>query len=303
MSALILHHYALSPFSEKIRRLFAYKQLPWAAVEQPLMAPKPDLVPLTGGYRRIPVLQIGADVYCDTALIARVIEEQHPAPPVLPAALAGSIALIEDWADNRLFHQVVPPVVVELLPALPPEFLVDRAAMTGGFSRATLEAAAPHAETQIAQSLIHLESQLTHAPWLLGAAFTVADAACYHCLWFMQNSPRLFEEVKKRPALHDWFSRIAAMSGDRPETLTNAQALDLARDARPQDVGRGVCADPVLRAGQEIEIIADDYGQEITRGRLVQLTPDRVTVTREDPRVGEVAVHYPRAGYRLTVSG
>jgi hypothetical protein len=59
----------------------------------------------------------------------------------------------------------------------------------------------------------------------------------------------------------------------------------------------------VLRAGQEIEIIADDYGQEITRGRLVQLTSDRVTVTREDPRAGEVAVHYPRAGYRLTVSG
>lgn len=303
MSALILHHYALSPFSEKIRRLLASKKLAWLGVEQPLMAPKPDLTPLTGGYRRIPVLQIGADVYCDTALIARVIEERHPALSALPTGQAGSIALVEDWADHRLFLQVVPPVVVELLPALPPEFLVDRAAMTSGFSRASLAAAAPHAETQIVQSLNHLESQLAQTPWLLGREFTVADAACYHCLWFMQNSPRLFEAVRNRPALYGWFSRIAALDGDRQETLGTVAALDLARDAEPADLGRGVCADPVLRAGQAIEIVADDYGREVTHGRLVQLTPDRVTVTREDPRVGVVAVHYPRAGYRVTVSG
>ena len=69
MSDVILHHYALSPFSEKVRRVLAYKQIPWRAVEQPIMAPKPDLRPLTAGYRRVPVMQIGADVYCDTAVI------------------------------------------------------------------------------------------------------------------------------------------------------------------------------------------------------------------------------------------
>lgn len=303
MAALILHHYALSPFSEKIRRILAYKQLPWTAVEQPLMAPKPDLIPLTGGYRRIPVLQIGADIYCDTALIARVIEERYPDRTVLPAALAGSLSLIEDWADHRLFFQVVPPVVVELLPALPPEFLQDRSAMTPGFSRSQLEASAPHAETQILQSLARLQSQLARSAWLLGDTFTVADAACYHCLWFLQNSPRLFAEIRGRPAVYDWFSRIAALDGDRSETMTNAEALDLAREARPEDTGRGVNTEPGLPAGSEIEITADDYGQETTRGRLVQLTSERVTVVREDSRVGEVAVHYPRAGYRLTVVG
>ena len=70
---LLLHHYDASPFSEKVRKVFAHKHLPWHSVEQPNMMPKPDLVPLTGGYRRIPVLQIGADVYCDTQLIVRVI--------------------------------------------------------------------------------------------------------------------------------------------------------------------------------------------------------------------------------------
>ncbi len=113
MSAIIFHHYPLSPFSEKIRRILAYKGLPWCSVQQPLMMPKPDLVALTGGYRRIPVLQIGADVYCDTALIARRLDELYPAKPLLPPAQAGLIGMVEDWADHRLFFQCVPPVIVQ----------------------------------------------------------------------------------------------------------------------------------------------------------------------------------------------
>ena len=102
MSDIIFHHYALSPFSEKIRRILAYKKLAWHAVDQPLMMPKPDLIALTGGYRRIPVLQMGADVYCDTALIARHLDALYPDRPVLPAAQAGLIAMLEDWADHVL---------------------------------------------------------------------------------------------------------------------------------------------------------------------------------------------------------
>jgi len=78
MSQIILHHYDISPFSEKVRRVLAFKDIAWRAVEQPMMAPKPELTPLTGGYRRIPVMQIGADVYCDTALIIRRLEFLHP---------------------------------------------------------------------------------------------------------------------------------------------------------------------------------------------------------------------------------
>jgi glutathione S-transferase len=94
MAEVVLHHYPLSPFSEKIRRVLAYKEIPWRAVEQPIMAPKPDLTPLTGGYRRIPVLQIGADIYCDTALMVRVLERLYPARPTLPPTLAGAASVI-----------------------------------------------------------------------------------------------------------------------------------------------------------------------------------------------------------------
>ena len=68
---LILHHYDFSNFSEKVRLVFALKQIGWDSVIIPSYLPKPDYLPLTGGYRRTPALQVGSDIYCDTRLIVR----------------------------------------------------------------------------------------------------------------------------------------------------------------------------------------------------------------------------------------
>jgi glutathione S-transferase len=183
MPDLILHHYPQSHFAEKIRRILAYKGLPWRAVEQPMVMPKPDLVPLTGGNRRIPVLQIGADVYCDTACIARRLEQLQPEPPCIPSVHAGVIALIEEWAGQRLMFQTLLPVFFELLPTIPPEFLDDRAAMSPGLSTEVIVKNAPHAWSQALASFDRLESQLHDRRFLLGNAFSLADAACFFPLW------------------------------------------------------------------------------------------------------------------------
>src|SRR6266851_3672405 len=78
MVDIILHHYDTSPYAEKIRVAFGIKGLAWSSVEIPRIMPKPDLMPLTGGYRKTPVLQIGADVYCDTQRILREIDAIDP---------------------------------------------------------------------------------------------------------------------------------------------------------------------------------------------------------------------------------
>ncbi len=300
MNNLIFHEYALSPFSEKIRRLFAFKGVRWQSVEQPIVAPKPDLTPLTGGYRRIPVLQIGADIYCDTALIARVVERLHDTPSCLPPSQQGVIALVEDWADHRFFMQVVPPVVVKLLPNLPPEFFADRAAMSPGFKQEQLAAAAPHAWRQARQSLLRLDQQLQASAFLCGDSFSLADAACYHCVWFIKNSPMHFAEVMPFTALARWFNTIERFAGDTKQVITAAQALAVARDSSPQDIAGGCVADQELSANNQISIVADDYGNEQTIGRLVRLSSSEIVITREDEQVGTVAVHYPRAGYRVS---
>src|SRR5260221_12383972 len=88
---IILHHYDTSPFSEKPRVMFGVKGLSWRAVTQPAIMPKPELTPLTGGYRRAPVMQIGADVFCDSQAALAELERRAPSPePEQGAAWAGN---------------------------------------------------------------------------------------------------------------------------------------------------------------------------------------------------------------------
>src|SRR5256885_8895938 len=123
---LILHHYASSPFSEKIRLVMGYKKLVWYSVIVPAILPKPDVVALTGGYRRTPFLQVGADVWCDTALMCRVIDRFAPKPPLYPDAAGGVQEAIAPWADTALFWTAVPYTLQpagaqHLLARLPPQ--------------------------------------------------------------------------------------------------------------------------------------------------------------------------------------
>ena len=94
MSDMILHHYPTSPFSEKVRVAFGIKGLTWKSVIIPSFLPEPNIMPLTGGYRKTPVLQIGADIYCDTQLILREIERRAPEPTLYPSQTCG---LAEAW--------------------------------------------------------------------------------------------------------------------------------------------------------------------------------------------------------------
>jgi len=299
MSDIIFHHYALSPFSEKIRRILAFKKLAWHAVDQPLMMPKPDLIALTGGYRRIPVLQIGADVYCDTALIARRLDALAPTPALLPAAQAGLIGMLEDWADHRLFFQCVPPVIVALYDQLPPGFLDDRAAMSPALTKEGLFKAAPQSWAQARLSLDRLDAQLTGRAFLLGEHFTLADAACYNPVWFLKNDAALFAEVLARPALAAWFQRIESLPDAGITAMTPSDALAVARDSQPVARPSASVAGLDYQLGDEVTVAADDYGPEQTGGRVTAITADSITVERQDAALGAVAVHFPRAGYRV----
>lgn len=299
MLEIFLHHYALSPFSEKVRRIFAYKGIHWHGVEQPIVAPKPDLTPLTGGYRRIPVMQIGADIYCDTALMVREIERRFPYPSCIPPQLAGVVATLEDWADHRFFMQVVSPVIVELLPVLPPEFIADRSAMSSGFAKEALMIAAPQALEQTRQSLDMLNLAVTHQSYLLGDAFSIADAACFHCLWFLKSSSRLFEDVMRRSALAAWYARIENYNLGKMQESSAAEAIRIAKGSTPSDIHGGCDPDETLKANDLVSISPDDYGKERTLGSIVRLKANEIVIIRHDPIVGEVAVHYPRAGYRI----
>ncbi len=104
---IIFHHFDASPFSEKIRLAFGLKGLAWRSVRVSPIMPRPDLMPLTGGYRRTPTMQIGADIYCDTAVILAEIEARWPEPPLWPKGQEGVVSMLALWSDKTFFQNTV----------------------------------------------------------------------------------------------------------------------------------------------------------------------------------------------------
>ena len=300
MSELILHHYDTSPFSEKVKAILGHKGVPWRAVEQPSIMPKPELTPLTGGYRRIPVLQIGADVYCDSQLIARVIEARHPQPTIFPNGSEGVCTAMALWADRQFFMAAVPVLFAIIGDAVPQAFLDDRATLTGGrLDLSTMKDHAPAARDQLRAGAALLAAQLGDGrPFLLGDAFSLADAACYHPVWFLRNMPGAGDAFDAFDAVVTWAERIRAMGHGRREDMDAATALRIARDATPLP-GRGVApGDPNgLRVGMRVSVVPDDYGFDPVAGELVTADAREVAVRRQTPDLGDIVVHFPRLGF------
>jgi len=299
---LLLHQYDTSPFSEKVRLILAHKRLAWGAVDQPNMMPKPDLLPLTGGYRRIPVLQIGADVYCDTQLIVRVLERLHPEPTIYPGGNVGTAEAWSLWADRQLFLPAVAVVFADIGQFVPKEFMEDRTRMLPGRNFADIPRQAPHAREQVRALLALVEAQLADGrPWLLGDAFSLADAASYHPAWFLRVAPGGQALLAEFPRVTAWMAKIAAMGqGDRSD-VTPADALAVAREAEPaQSPGVDPHEPNGLQAGARVHVTPDDYAFDPVDGELVASSIEEVTIRRSEPALGAVVVHFPRFGFRVT---
>jgi glutathione S-transferase len=295
---LILHQYAASPFSEKIRKVLAWKRIPWRAVEQPNMMPKPELVPLTGGYRRIPVLQIGADVYCDSQLIARVLERRHPSPTIHPDGSEATCHAWSLWADRTFFMPAVAVVFADIGHLVPQAFMEDRSKMMPGRDFSQVPKQAPAARELLRALVSTLEAQLADGrPYLLGSAFSLADAAVFHPLWFLRVAPSAGALLEPFARVRAWSERIDALGQGDVEPLSPAEALAVATNASPKP-GTVEPGEPNgLTAGADVTVTPDDYGFDPVRGTLVAASPVEVAIRRHDPTLGDVVVHFPRIGF------
>ena len=306
MSDLILHHYPTSPFAEKVRLILGHKQLAWKSVFIPMIMPKPDLTALTGGYRKTPVLQIGADIYCDTALICDVLEQLAPAPTLYPNTSQGAARIVAQWADSALFtaamaYNFQPAGVAQVFAGAPAEgvqaFVADRTAMRGGAARMASADATGTYKTYLRRIANMLHGQ----DFLFGDLPCVADFAVYHPLWFTQErTPALAGIFDATPEVKTWMVRMQAIGHGTPGKCSAEEALQIAKSAKPADVQSEVFLDEHgIALGSQVVIAADNFGLEPTEGELVAATHNHYSLRRTDDRAGTVHVHFPRVGFTL----
>lgn len=300
---LILHNYDFSNYAEKARLALGYKGLSWRWVTIPPVAPKPDLVPLTGGYRRTPVLQIGADIFCDTKCILRELERRQPEPTFYPEgyrAIGDSIAF---WAELQLFRPMALYVSGTNLDLLPEDLQADRSRMRGlpVPDAETVRRAARRNAPAVRLQIARVDEFLADGrDWIAGPVVTMADFAVYHALWFVTaRSERLAHELTPYPRIGDWMARMRAFGHGSHAPMTATEALDVARDASPAPVRESKPFDEDPQPGAQVRIRADDYGKDRIEGELVLIDAEEIALRRHDPRVGEVVVHFPRLGYDL----
>lgn len=300
MSELILHHYWESPYAEKIRRILGFKRLTWRSVIIPMVMPKADLVALTGGYRKTPVLQIGADIYCDTDCIARVLDRLHPEPPLFPLGSEGLTFMLGPW-QQELFWLAV-SIVGTSAPVLPDGFLEDRSQMIeGGLRIDKILADLPAHRDQLRAKMDLLERRLgAGGRFLLGERACLADFALFHPLFAIRITPQTAALLEPFSAVRAWLERIEAFGHGTYTEMSSAEAVQVARGATPATEALRDPADPNDRKpGDGVEVVHQSFGRDPVVGELVASSVHEIATRRSDDRAGEVVVHFPREHYQV----
>jgi glutathione S-transferase len=305
---IVLHHYPASLFSEKIRALLGFYQLPWQSVIISNVMPRPLLMPLSGGYRKTPVLQIDANVYCDSRIIARALARHTGNWSLYETGFAA--ARLADWADTELFAITVamnfrPEAMAAMMGQLSATdiaaFQADRAKLADGGSIVSMSPAVAAGKLQ--EILADLNDSLAPQPFISGEQPTIADFAVYHCLWFLNNNPVNASLLKPNKSITSWMDRMAAFGHGQPSDSDAQQALALGREHEPvlPETGANLPLDKIA-IGDRVSVTPADYGRIPVTGELMAASAHEIVILRDDPQAGRIMNHFPRAGFEVTAA-
>lgn len=302
MSEIILHHYPLSPYSEKIRLALGLKDLSWQSVEIPIWTPRPKLTPMTGGYRLTPILQVGAEFYCDTLLILHVIEKLGASAALYPKGQEGLAKAFGWWIEKGSFMNAVCLTVGNMGGKIPQELIDERRPLF----RINIDP-----ETLLPKRAIYVQRINAHVAWLaealadgrkfvLGNDPSAADLSAYHPIWFAQQNggPEIAELLSFGAVVDRWFERVAALGHGKYAEMTPDQAIEVAKVNEPREPDEWLpeAQDVGLARGDWVSVTPDHYGNPV-HGNLLSWTIDEIVIRHEDPSVGRVNLHFPRVGY------
>lgn len=300
---IILHHYDLSPYGEKIRLMFGLTNTSWQSLLSPARPPRPNLDPLTGGYRRIPVAQIGADIFCDTQLIAEEVADLSGHKGLDPKSIDGEALGLMNRAEKEAFFAAVgavPPLrlLVTMWQKLGPleiiPFIKDR---TGMLKTGTQKPIGPNKSQHILEVLLQdLETRLADNQWVAGENATVADFSVYHPLWLYANFNR--KPLDAGPNVKRWFKAVADIGHGHREDISQAYAFQIAKVSSPRALPEKSESNS-LPMNKTVQVAPEDYGTNPVTGVLVSASSQRIILARENPQFGTLHVHFPADGYAV----
>lgn len=282
--------------------MLGYADLPWQSAITREMPPRPILATLAGGYRKIPVAQCGADIFCDTAVISSEIAVRAGKPELARQNCSDDvnqfIAYVElevffacvmssaSWALNKKVLKTLS--IIDLF-----KFFVDRIKM--GRTASVRMVKPGEAPAIVKQHLRDMEARLEQ-DFLFGTEPNIADFAAYHSLWMVRDAGEK-KVVQAYPKVNAWMDRIKAFGEGRRSEIDARQTLLIAKNSEPRAITAEEKQDDLI--GRSVSIAPADYAQDETRGELVGSSANRWIIARTDPAVGTVHVHFPKQGFSI----
>ena len=315
MSEIILHHHPGSPYSERVRLVFGLKSIEWDSVMVPLLAPKPNLALLTGGYARVPVMQIGADVYCDSQRIIQELELRYPSPSIHPKSSGALGYMAAQWAQRSFQFAASDAAWATSIKGASKATIDSVESIYGRYFESLDEPllaegtdeALPVALPQVVSQMEWVEWQLADGRlFLLGDEAGLIDFSAYSVYFYLTSNTSLGPAcLEQFPRSRQWTERVRAIGhGTLKRHLSPLEAIEIARQSEPlAPAGDEPWAGRDFAPGQVVEIRANDYGRDPVVGEVVSSTRQEVAIVHQDASRGRVVVHFPRVGYRVTRPG
>jgi hypothetical protein len=120
-------------------------------------------------------------------------------------------------------------------------------------------------------------------------------------VWFLRNFPGAGDVFNEFPALLTWADRIQDMGHGERRDMPADDALRIAKQSTPATPLHVDRAEPNgLAPGQRVSVTPDDYGFDPVSGEIVASSVHEIAVRRIDPELGEIVVHFPRIGFRVS---
>ncbi len=302
----IFHHYPQSPIAEKIRITFGIMGMEWQSVQIPRIPPKPLLMPLTGGYRRTPVLQLGADIFCDSQTIAWQLGLQNSNAPAYQLSNKSLELILGSFGEAILFSLSVRVVLTTSMGKAPEEFIKDRGSLyfEPGWTVEEMKNSLPSIllQLQAAFDLIN-HHLLENGPFINGDIPSYSDAVVQHCVWFLCGRwEGGIDFIKPFDAVCKQREAIASLGHGISHDISAEQALETATKNIPNaPMGINCKFTGGLRRGQQVKIRPNGRTSDPdVIGALRYLDETVIIIDYEHEETGQVAIHFPVLGYQIS---
>lgn len=303
---IVLHHTPGSPYSEKARTMLGYTELPWLSVSAGLM-PRPVQEELVGGYaRRIPLLQIGADVFVDASLIAQEIAHLSGNPDLdwlqqKPEIQKFIYSQEQEMFDPMIYSMSKMQMLWGLLHSLSPwetvAFTRDRVGSLSEFDM-------PERDPAIEQLALNKKKEeftkaLGTSPFLFGSEKpTIADFSSFHLVWYRHerlDQPMYNDEEVTQLA---WLKRMQSIGHGKYTEIEPTLTWEIAKKYSPRKIPEAMKQGEKI--GQLIQLKPNDslgFATPAIEGVLIGEDEHQYILQRDTKNAGTVHVHFPKVAY------